>query len=70
MEIPACNPAELLIKLEIRKAELCLCFTGKHQRPHTEEMESLLLKYTVKYVEKCCLILVVVSHFLVRAPIF
>lgn len=58
MEIPARNPAELLIKGEIKKTQLCLCFPGKqpcdHQRPHTEEMENLLLKYTEKNVEKYC----------------
>lgn len=73
MEIPTCNPAELLINGEIKKAKLCLCFPGKqscdHQKPHTKEMENLLLKYTVRNVEKCSLVLVLVSHFVVRPPI-
>ncbi len=64
MEIPSCNSAELLIKREIKKCQLGLCFPGKQscdrQRPHTEEMESLLLKYTVKLIKKYSLLLKVV----------
>lgn len=46
MEIPLRSPAELLIKWEIKEnMEKQAC---DHQRPDTEEVENLSLKYTVK----------------------